>query len=723
MKNRPVFLLCCFLSLFTQALNAQESLTDVPLPDEGQTVFDTPDAPSPIEEPVTEGEEFSEENQIAEEESLSPEQKRIEMEIKTSTLPELAAWCRRLGLSESGTRADLSRRIRDYYKLPESRISYENRQRELTIESAQTAEYFRIEIIDEDYARLAGDVRLILKDNEDTHNIRANEVLFNRTRNIITARGQVVYEKKSGDTIETFRGENITVNIDDWSSIFLDGDSERKLESEGTSYLFSGRVISRTNEDVTILNNARISSAGDDSLWSISASKLMLLPGSDFMIFNAVLRVGEIPVLYIPFFFFPVDEVIFHPVIGYRSREGGFVQTTTYILGRPKANTEETSSLSRIMGNSNDMEKERHGLFLRSTGKKIKDQNTLSLKALLDYYVNMGAYAGLDLSMPRTGILNPLNFSVGLGFTRTVSQTSIGYTPYAPDYDGTFDWNHSNFLSFSAPFRYRISLNSSISGKYGSLSWNFPYYSDPYVDRDFTNRSESMDWMNMIQQGSAIEDSFSDTGLGLYNWHLNGSLAPSFPILAPYISRISVTNLSTTLAFRNARNENIYQNNVYSPMRDMYVPDKYTIYSFSGSVSGTPLTIGSANTNPRDAQIFQIDDPFKGIGIPISPWPDTEDAQDSASSGERLAPPVLNQRFDIPGTGNIKFSIDYQISPTSSTELQFMSENWHSYDQVDWSEIQSILSDFRGNGSINFHMDHSSGLFSCADAFRNRHMA
>ncbi|MDR1837061.1 MAG: LPS-assembly protein LptD [Treponema sp.] len=712
MKYKRVILLSCFLSLFAAALYGQAVTTQ------------TEETPS-FENQITGGETFTGENLpapdefAANEETMSSERQRIEMEIKTSTLPELAVWSRSLGLSESGTREALSGRIREFYELPEPENTANENRRVITIESAQISEYFRIEVIDEDYARLRGDVRLSLKDNDTVHRIKAEEILFNRTRNIITARGNVVYEKENGDTVETFRGENITVNIDDWSSIFLDGSSERRLESDGTAYLFSGTVISRTNEDVTILNNARITNANnEEALWSINSSKLWLLPGSDFAIFNAFLKIGEIPVFYIPFFYYPANELIFHPVIGIRSREGAFVQTTTYILGRPRADSTETSSITRILGNSNDMEKERQGLFLRSTGRRVSDPNTISLRALADYYVNLGTYLSLELSVPKTGILDPLDFSLGLGITRTVSLTSMGYTPYAPNYDGTFDWNNSNFLSLSVPFRYRMRLQSSIRTQYGNLFWDLPYYSDPYVNSDFMNRSESMDWMNFIQQRAAEnpispQDEFRSTS---YRWNIYGNINSSLPALSPFISRISITDISTTLDFKPIRDNYIFQNNRDAPERDFYAPDKYTIYNFSASVFGSPLTLGGQNQSSQNRTAQQIDNPLKGIGNPIPPWMNEDSVQDSSPAGtlpdELLVPPALNQQFNIPGTGNVNFVIDYQLSPAGTTELQFMSSNWSAFDQVDWNDVQSILTNLGLNGKINFRIDHSSKIFT-----------
>jgi len=174
--------------------------------------------------------------------ALTPEQNRILMDIRTSTLSELAAWARSLKLSEAGSSADLAKRIRDYYKIAEQGQAPTNEKRKIiTIESARTTEYFKIEVVDEEYARLSGEVRVSLKDGEAIHQIRAWEILFNRTRNILTASGGVEYIKTEGDKIETFRGDSITVDIDKWSSVFLGGVSERSLQSDNTTYLAAYR--------------------------------------------------------------------------------------------------------------------------------------------------------------------------------------------------------------------------------------------------------------------------------------------------------------------------------------------------------------------------------------------------------------------------------------------------------------------------------------------------
>jgi len=348
-------------------------------------------------------------------------------------------------------------------------------------------------VVDEEYARLRGDVIVSLKDGNAVHRIKAWEILYNRTRNVMTASGNVEYVKEDGDTIETFKGESITVNLDNWSSIFMDGVSEKSNANNVTAYRFAGTVISRTSEKVTVLTDADITNPNNEEAhWSLHASKLWLLPGNDWAILNSVLRVGNIPVFWIPFFYYPADEIVFHPVLGYRSREGTFLQTTTYILGRPRTEALSENSLTGIFGGaSENMEKKWEGVFLRTTGQKRQDPNDTRLSVLFDVYVNLGAYLGTEFALPRKGSFGELNISAGLGLTRNIYPMANTNTPF-PNFDGESIWNQAMFFSTEIPFRYRFNMTGSLNIKNGSLSWALPFYSDPYVDRDFMRRSESL---------------------------------------------------------------------------------------------------------------------------------------------------------------------------------------------------------------------------------------
>lgn len=659
-------------------------------------------------------------------EEVSPEARILELDIKTSTLNELASWCRTLGLSEGGGREDLANRLRDYYQIKNSQAGTQggetppSNRKTIIIESARSTEYFTLEAVDEEYARLRGDVLVTLKDGEAVHRIQAWEILYNRTRNIMSASGGVEYIKEEGDTRETYRGESITVNLDDWSSIFMDSVSERSLKNGDTVYRFSGTLITRNNEEVTILTNSEITTGGaGESYWSIGASKLWLLPGSDWAILNAVLKVGNIPVLYIPFFFYPANEIIFHPVLGTRSREGNFIQTTTYILGRPQSSSTSESSITKILGNSVDNEKIREGLFLRSTGKKSTDPNDTRLSMLADWYANMGGYLGTEAAFPRKGILGAQTISAGLGFTRNIYliTPSNVYSPFS-SYVSSSEWNKSRMFSLDVPFRYRMEAKGSLSGAYGSLNWNFPFYSDRYVNRDFLNRSEEMDWFKMLKEGTQSSEDYLSSYLGSYSWQLGSSISPKVAVLNPYISSLSISNISSSVSFGNraagSSGATARPNPHTSPDDSFFFPDKLTILSVSASVQGNPLQIPRtpqaksrpSQTSPGQAEA--LEDPFKNIGVPHSPWAVPEEGEAAGTSVDpyHLTPPFLSQKFDLPKFGSARFTIDYRFSPAGASELQFRSNstNWPAREDVDWGEVSSILTSLRTDGSISFSL-------------------
>jgi hypothetical protein len=708
-----------------QTLSAQEELPS-------QTASEAPAVEMPDTAEALDAAEVPDEAEEPQGSEQSPEQKILELDIKTSTLAELAAWCRSLGLSEGGTKEELANRLRSHFMLPPPSIQSEasdsptekpKKQTIITIESARSTEYFTLDVVDEEYARLRGNVIISLKDGEVVHRITAGEILYNRTRNLMNASGGVEYRKEDGDTIETFKGESITVNLDNWSSVFLEGVTERSISENQTAYQFAGTLISRSDEEVTIMTDATVSNAKNpEALWSLKAYKLWLLPGSDWAVLSAVLKVGEIPLLYIPFFYFPADEIIFHPVIGTRSREGQFVQTTTYILGRPKINPASESSISKILGNSADMEKTRQGLFLRSTGRKSRDPNDTRLSVLFDAYANLGLYLGTELILPRKGIFGGMDLSAGMGFTRTIYPLSSGYSPFA-QYDGSDEWNHAYVFSKEIPFRYRLNTRGSLSGKYGSFAWSLPFYADPSVNQDFLNRTEEMDWITMLKGNNEEEDTSTSSALGSYEWRLNGSITPTVTALNPYISSFSVSSLSTFLSFNTRTSARVFAASPTSPERAFFFPNKLTLYSISTSIAGTPLTLGGPKTSPASKNDTEETDPFQGIGSPRSPWETPEESEQDAATPspvDQLNPPLISQRFTAPRSGGPQFAIDYRLTPTGASELQYRSSpsNWPEREDINWQEVSSILTSFGSNGSIGFTLSQpGTSLYTTALRF------
>jgi len=650
----------------------------------------------------------------AEEEKVS----YIEMDIRTSTLLELAAWCRELGLSDAGNWEQLASRLRSHYKLPSPANTYQPGQRIITIESAKTTEYFTLEVVDEEYARLKGDVIISLKDGATVHRIKAWEILYNRTRNVMTATGNVEYTKEEGTTVETFKGESITVNLDNWSSIFMDGSSQKSTVGKSATFMFSGTVISRNSEGATILSGADITNpANEEAFWSLHASKLWLLPGNDWAILNAVLKVGNIPLLYLPVFFYPADEIVFHPVLGYRSREGTFLQTTTYLLGRPKSSGLSENSITRIFGGDSDSgEKVREGIFLRSSGGKTVTPSATQLSVLFDAYVNLGAYLGTELTLPAKGLFKSTSLSAGLGLTRDIYLSGANYTPFRYR-DGESNWNSSRFLFLEVPLRYRIDLSTAFNVNNGSLSLQIPYYSDPYVNRDFMQRSEVLDWLAMLREGVTDSDTATTTGINSYEWKLTGSFNPPVTNLAPFVSSFSISNLGSTLLF-SQRTSGKYSgpSSPPNPGRAFFFPNRFTIFSASAAVAGTPLKTGNTTKSQTESKTEPPPGDALLPDLPISPWESAEDGTNdvytrAVSGVYDFSPPALSQRFSLPAIGGAQFSVDYRLAPTTATELQFRSSasHWKESENINWGEVSSVYSSFRGDGNLGFGINHTGG--------------
>ena len=650
------------------------------------------------------------ENNDAEPEPQDLELTHIDMDIRTSSLMELAAWARELGLPEGGSRDELATRLRAHYGITAVRPAAPAGQRIINIESARTTEYFTLESVNEEYIRLTGDVVISLREGNALHRIRAWEVLLNRTRNVLTATGNVEYVREEGNTIERFRGDTITVNLDNWASIFMDGAAERTAVGAATTYRFAGRIISRNDEDVTVLSNAVITNPdNEEALWSVHASRLWLLPGNDFAVLNAVLRVGNIPVFYFPFFYLPADQIVFQPALGTRYRDGTFLQTTTYILGRPQATAFAESSITRIFGGDDGGDKVREGIFLRSTGERVFTPANIRLAMLFDVYSNMGAYLGTEIAMPARRSFGATSISAGLGLTRNLYQVGGTYTPFRRDGE-TSEWNSSPFFFMNVPFRYRFVKTGSYTIEHATMEWEIPFFSDPFVERDFMRRSAGQDLFGMIRDFGAGAAAWDNTMLSSYEWRLRGSFAPPVTHLNPFINSFSVSSFNSTLIFNNRLSPG-YDGPTHhpNPGRAFFFPSSFTLFSASAAMSGAPFRFGAAP--PRQV----ITGPAPGIALlpdlPISPWAIEEELlrEREIVDAFTLSPPVLNQRFSTPTVGGASFSFTYGLTPSAASELHFDSGRWREQEDVNWGDVSSIQSRLQTGGNIGFRVDQGAG--------------
>ncbi|GAH33408.1 unnamed protein product, partial [marine sediment metagenome] len=259
-------------------------------------------------------------------------------------------------------------------------------------------------------------------------------------------------------------------------------------------------------------------------------------------IWNALLYVGRVPVLYIPFFFYPGEEFFFHPVIGYRDREGRFLQTTTYLIGQKKRKENPLSFISGTGEGFVKYKREIRGLFLREVEEEYAppEHDEWFLKVLLDVYSRLGGFIGI------AGDFSPYSsFQGGIGFSRCLDTVDEVYTYLWPDDLQNYIsfWNRSWLFGYELPFRYGLDSTWRIGAGDYRLSGRFEFYSDPYFGIDFYNRAEDIDWAGMI---GLDEETVSQTILGEklnLSWELSGQadFSKLFPI--SLLKRVSIPYL------------------------------------------------------------------------------------------------------------------------------------------------------------------------------------
>lgn len=625
-------------------------------------------------------------------------QRTLAQDIRSAEFRELVDWLETLGLSTRGSRRELENRLFAYHELSPPPLPPERSGRTITIESTRLGEYFEIEEVDENYVILRGGVSIRLEDDDVIHYIEAEEVLFNQARNRMTARGGVVYriERERGD--ETFRGRALSFDISNWEGVFLDGASTRPrvIEGEELEFTFEGDTIIRSGEDIILLEHGTITSSPvDPPNWRLRARRIWVFGPGEWALQNAVLYVGRVPVLYFPFFFVPGDELFFHPSIGYRTRAGAFLQTTTYLVGRRAEEAAPFSFLQLTEEQQTRRERERWFVFLRDTDRPDTTSPDRTVKALADIYTRLGVLIGVHAQLPRFGPLNSVNWRSSLGVSRhlyPIENIEEFVSPYrVVDGRAQTDWNRSNFAGWGElPFRYEVQSNASTALLGLSMQLELLLMSDPFFRRDFDNRAESIDFAGLLGF-SEIIDAQPDT-VNTLRWSLRGAYRPELPsAVKPYLSNLSISSYSWILYWesRDTPTELLRpeaQTAVDSPERRFFYPNRYTTPDLTGRVEGTLLD--SARRRPGIDSPEELPEGFEPAPL-RPPWGITDDNDRTAAAEDPddrlLRLPSLRPSFTVPEIqAPFGYRVSYSVVPRLTVDNFTQNTEWRLPEDIDW---------------------------------------
>ena len=319
----------------------------------------------------------------------------------------------------------------------------------VTIISANYSEYKKNENTSEDEIHLSGNVKLSVEKEKSKTEIKADDVTFNRSTQMLYAKGNVRILKSStsGDE-QDISASTVLLNtstlegVFDNGRIFNAGSGALKLPS-GSTMIVASEIFGRDSSGSVAFKNAALTFCDDeDPHWKVKASRIWLLPGGEFAFLNAVVYVGKFPVLYLPAFYYPKDELLFNPAFGYDERFGYYFQTTTYLIGRKPLQDSDTSSdddlaagIFNFMRPSTLKEQKREGLVLHNLDENFKGDASSYLKFMADYYANLGFSTGLSGVYKPTSsdYISSIEAGAQLAFTNTVFYSGGKYTPYSSD--------------------------------------------------------------------------------------------------------------------------------------------------------------------------------------------------------------------------------------------------------------------------------------------------
>lgn len=652
----------------------------------------------------------------------------------------------------------------------------------ITITNARQTSYKKNDETGNDTIILEGSVELTVAKGETSSEIKADKITYDRKTEMLFADGNVEITTK-GSTAggETTSANTLLMNTGTLEGIFDGGrvvqtqSDALNLPSGSTLIVFSDIFGKGENNTIAFKNSSLTFCDEEDPHWHIDASRTWLLPGGEFAFFNAFLYVGVVPVLYLPAFYYPKDELIFNPVFGYKYREGTFIQTTTYLYGRKPLDSATSSSsttsdsqsaeslkaLYNFMKPSTLKEQKREGLVLHNLDEDYTGNTTNYLKFMGDWYSNLGVMVGLDGKyVPKTDYISNISLNTYAGFSNTLFKSNNGkYIPFDPN-SGSYFQDTSNFMGKKTNFRYGANFEFTLAKPF-KFSLSLPIYSDPYFAYDFKEREETMDWISYFLESSkndTTEPTISE--VSSYTWSLQTSYSPTLPsVIKPYINSVSFSlnssvNISSIQSVFNTQNNSNYDDASeypadwyrYTPTRKFYYPSQVTPASVSFAFSGTlfqwPLQNSKSKsyTSPSYAITMNKPDDLKseselekerlaeeqeakeaaekeaaenGTELPEEESEETEETEDDEI---KLALPSL----DYSPTNNsiasgLTYSLGYSVNANLSTQIAYSPTALKQAEDFDWENIRSFMYTLKIPVALSSNLNYAGSFFSLSN--------
>ena len=620
-----------------------------------------------------------------------------------------------------------------------------------------------------------GNVKISVEKNGSKTIISADKVSYNRARDMLFAEGAVKLEQtEANGGTQSISSDSLLFNTETLEGVF---DNSRVVKAEsnainlpsGSKITVASDLFARDDSGTISFKNGSLTFCDDEENphWRIKASRIWLLPGNEFAFLNALVYVGPVPVMYLPAFYYPKDELIFNPVFGYRNRAGYFFQTSTYIFGRKPLDTSSSSSSkdeeNDILGDyfslikpTKLMEQKLEGIVLHNLDTEYKGDTSNYLKVLLDYYTNLGVSTGLAGAYKGGNGIPSIEASAILGFSNVVFQNpdSSNWHSFAPSGEEYKD--DSRFMGFWMPFRYKANLKVSGSFPF-NYSMSIPVYSDPYFDYDFGDRNETMDWfsylLNNPNQDSSTkteDEKISSAEISSFTWNNTLSYNVSLPeVLQPYLSTLSISSFDSSISFSEATasfgdlpdvnplDVDAWKKN--TPSRKFFYPSTVTPLKTGLRIGGTVFSTStkklakSKKTDKTLAMELKGPDFEKEEGAEGEDGESAESAEKKDKDSEKKSEDEKKEEKDslldggllpdltvsLPSqseTTPFSYSLTYNINPEFSSQINYASEPLKTAGDFDFNKFKTSYIQVRSPVSLNSTLSLYDNFFGMTNA-------
>lgn len=379
-----------------------------------------------------------------------------------------------------------------------------------------------------------------------TRKLSAQSVVFNLDEKLLQATGSV-YMQEGKDS--EFTGESISLNWETLDIVVFNGGSfSDRSNAQGTSVKLStsGKRVSYEGEtDSVFFENGVVATRTEDPYWSIRAKEIGMA-NSDLFFKNATIRMGRVPVMWFPLFFYPGARLAINPAIGMSNEKGMFINTTYELYGIYPAIGETGSSDSNednaagaflaLLKDSDDSAQIRDGL----TYRKLKPDEKLS--PVEDWARKTSSYFALFADA-----FEKLGVSLGYSTKNRTLDSSLVF-----DSDGVVAYRKDPVLDYYNKFRYAFDFDFKMKVDKSNIALTVPVYSDPYVKQDFLNRNTVFGLDSVFGVEQFFPSKYSD--VTEYDIKLDSS---SYHMIGK--NRFNINNVNANIKYKWNNLTNLYE--------------------------------------------------------------------------------------------------------------------------------------------------------------------